>query len=378
MTGLVYLDIAIGVIFLILVFSLFAGALQEAISAIFNLRAKSVYAGIWRMIGNKTEFDKFWDTPLIDSLKGPTSWWNHKPDAAGNAAKRNPSEVPTEIFTKSVIHRLRDELQEDVKARYKDDVDKLKAELEAVTLGDLPVLARRVVERVREDNASDLAKRVAIVLEGVEAKAEHIEAAINGWYDDTRQRFAGWYTRRTQWILVLIGLVLAVLTNTDPIRYGQELRENDALRKNVVAMAEEVAALDDMEDVLEHFGLDDAPDQGTETEIKAIRENVAGRIQQLTDKLDTIEARAGWSHCGEVAWLPCFLDTINPWSETYQKNYKPLLKRNPVPGWILLALGVMLGSQFWLDLLRRFVSIRSAATGILRLPREREVPETRT
>ena len=47
MTGLVYLDIAIGVIFLVLVFSLFAGAIQEAISAIFNLRAKSLREGIF-------------------------------------------------------------------------------------------------------------------------------------------------------------------------------------------------------------------------------------------------------------------------------------------------------------------------------------------
>lgn len=365
MTGIVYLDIAIGVIFLILVFSLFAGALQEAISAVFNLRAKSVYAGIWRMIGDKAEFDRFWNTPLIEGLKGPGSWRNHEPGEADNASKRNPSEVPTDIFTKSVIYQLREELKAGLKARTGIDANQMKADLRDVALSDLPTLAGRVMERAQQDGASQLTRRVAIVLEGVEANAESIEAAISGWYDDTRQRFAGWYTRRTQWILVVIGLGLAVITNADPIRYGQELRENDALRKNVVAMAEEVAALDDMEDVLEHFGLAEASSDAEAEEIGAIKANVARRIEQLSAKLDTIDATAGWSHCGDTAWAPCVWQTVNPLDDTYREQ----LRRNPVLGWILLALGVMLGSQFWLDLLRRFVSIRSAAAGILRLPR---------
>ncbi len=350
MTGLVYLDISIGVIFLILVFSLFAGAIQEAVAAIFNLRAKTLRAGILRMIGDTKEFRKFWNTPLIDSLKGPGTWTSRAFDPSSTADndtpdQRNPSQIPTNLFTKSVLHHLREELK--------------------VAPNDLGRLVERIREEAAGDKPGELVRRVAAVIEGVESQTDAIEAAIGAWYEATRDRFAGWYVRRTQWVLFVIGLVLAIITNTDPIRYGQELRENDALRKQVVVMAEEVAALDDLEDVLKHVGVAGGPATNENTaddeQLEAIRQNLAKRLSELSAGLENIGSSAGWSHCGDSAWVECFLRTANP----FDTGYREQLKRNPLLGWFLLALAVMLGAQFWLDTLRKFVSIRSAGAGLL-------------
>lgn len=339
MTGLVYIDIAIGVIFLILVFSLFAGAILEAISGIFNLRARVVFHGVHRMIGQHA-FGKFWQHPLIDGLKGPSNVLTGWLDSASESGKRNPSEIDPNLFAKAILAHLR-------------------SELDAKT-DDLPSLLKKVRDEAANDVQDALEQRVAAVLEGVEDTAEDVEKALVAWYESTRDRFSGWYVRRTQWILCVIGLIMAVGTNTDPIRYAHELRTNDALRAQVVLMAEEMSALEDLEDIRETLGLSD--NTKDKQALEDIRADVEKRINQFTNKLDKIETTAGWQHCKpETWWATCLWDTANPLEDVYPDV------PNPIFGWLLMTLGVMLGSQFWLDLLRKFVSVRSAATGILSL-----------
>ncbi|MEO1490753.1 MAG: hypothetical protein AAFV19_01195 [Pseudomonadota bacterium] len=407
MTGLVYLDIAIGVIFLILIFSLFAGAILEALAAIFNIRANSVREGIRNLIGNDDDFKAFWTAPLVEAVKGPPSlfsipgWisfgWSKIRDVIRYVQKddspkpgtlrRDPSDVPTKVFTRTVMRALYNQVPG---SAFETDQ----------TPENLAAFLRELRTKAKDAGDSSLLHRIGSVLDGVEADAKAVEAAIGAWYETARDRFEGWYIRRAQFLLFLIGLALAITTNTDPIRYGYELRENDALRQKVVTMAEETAALDELEDVLEHFGLDksdsdpsNAAGLPADAQIAEIRGNVEERLKKLTEELNEISAQAGWGHCpkftndvaGQFSW-DCFKwttgvgatwlsrDVLN-WPEpvTHQGEKIP----NPVFGWILLALGVMLGSQFWLDLLRRFVSIRSAGTGIFQQSQARQTDPER-
>ena len=380
MTGLVYLDIAIGVIFLVLVFSLFAGAIQEAISAIFNLRAKSLREGIFRMLGSdESEFQKFWKTPLIESLKGPTWAILRIFDGKSEKGKRNPSAIPTDTFVKSILFRVREELDDvspsdaaafltALRERGKQERAKLKAldaKMDAARKAGKPVPEPGV-----DELPNPLVLRVDSVLEGVSEQADEIETAIGRWYHETRDRFAGWYIRRTQAILFIIGLSLAIMTNTDPIRYGIELHSNDALRTKVVQMAEEVAAMDDLQDVAKKLDPTSSTLQD-DASLQDIQKNIVERSSALSDRLEELEASGGWSHCGDKGLsFRCFGQTIWYFSDA-RKRWKEEAKvtatvvtYSPL-GWLLLALGVMLGAQFWMDMLNRFVSIRSAGTALL-------------
>ncbi|MGD1927115.1 MAG: hypothetical protein ACFB03_23455 [Paracoccaceae bacterium] len=366
MTGIIFLDIAIGVIFLILVFSLFASAVQEAISAIFNLRAKSLRRGIYGMIGNSEEFKAFWKSPLIESLKGPMNVFEKAVGSTDIAAKaddnekRAPSDVPTDVFTKSVLHQVRAEIEK-VRKEIEDEAQDLKDKLKAVSPSDIPGLVEQIHAVAALERSPELVKRISIVLQGGETKAETIEAAIGTWYDNARERFAGWYIRRMQFWLFFIGLFLAVLTNTDPIRYAVELHHNDQLRQEVVEKATRISALEDLEDVMEALvPVEERPVADT-SDLEAIQKRISTELNNLSGELAAIDADTGWGHCrkppyAEQSWIACLWDTINPVAED-----RPI-DRNPVLGWLLLALAVMLGAQFWLDVLRRFVSIRSAAT----------------
>ncbi|MEM9061554.1 MAG: hypothetical protein AAGD13_13925 [Pseudomonadota bacterium] len=365
MTGIIFLDIAIGVIFLILVFSLFASAVQEAISAIFNLRAKSLRRGIYGMIGNADEFKAFWQSPLIESLKGPMNVFEKKivstemAKKGDDTNKRAPSDVPTDVFTKTVLHQVRNQIDE-LRTKLDEEARELKDKLKEIAPSDIPGLVEQIHIVAASDRSPELVKRVSILLHGVETKTEHIEAAIDSWYDNARDRFAGWYIRRMQFWLFFIGLFLAVLTNTDPIRYAVELHRNDQLRQDVVQKATEISALEELEDVMEALvPVEDRP-KGDTTNLEAIQKRVLTEVGNLQSELGKIKADTGWDHCKEARYatdtygFECFFDTIEPISED-----RPIA-RNPLLGWLLLALAVMLGAQFWLDMLKRFVSIRSS------------------
>lgn len=350
MTGLIYLDIAIGLVFLLLVFSLFASAIQEAVTAIFNLRAKSLREGIRRMIGNDPEFQAFWNSPLINSLKGPQNLIEKLAPStttatlSGDRISRAPSSVPTDIFTKTVLSEIHKALQ--------------------TSPNDVQNFVTEVHEKARADDAPELVKRISIVLQGVENDAKEIEAAIGKWYDDTRDRFAGWYIRRMQAWLFVTGLLLAMLTNTDPIRYAVELRENDALRQKVVQIASEISTMEELEDVVEALLPAPAEGDSEQSDLEKIRDDILAKSKAMSAKLNEIEANIGWKHCDTPEFeskgrLRCFWETVWPWAES------DLEMRNPILGWLLLGLGVMLGAQFWLDMLRRFVSIRSAGTNLM-------------
>ncbi|MEL6208772.1 MAG: hypothetical protein AAFR44_01020, partial [Pseudomonadota bacterium] len=180
-------------------------------------------------------------------------------------------------------------------------------------------------------------------------------------YDNARERFAGWYIRRMQFWLFFIGLFLAVLTNTDPIRYAVELHHNDQLRQEVVEKATRISALEDLEDVMEALVTVEERPAADTSDLEAIQKRISTELNNLSGQLAAIDADTGWAHCrkepyAEQSWIACLWDTINPIADN-----RPI-DRNPLLGWLLLALAVMLGAQFWLDILRRFVSIRSAAT----------------
>ena len=351
MPGLVYLDIAIGVIFLLLVFSLFASAIQEAISGLTGWRGRNLRRGVhWLIEGlaeHKTrdqagsrDFDGIWNSPLIASLQGPPAvgpslgrwaifeiWAFFQPSKAKETeTNRPPSYIPPETFAKAILGFLRDNKR-----------------LTGFTAAEIDTLAQ---------SPHLLDKRIAAVLHGIENEQAKAEKAIAEWYDNSMARISGWYVRNTRMVLFWIGLSLAVTTNTDPLRYATELRENAALRAAVVNQASQVAALEDLEAVSSTLGI--AATAEAKKNLKALTEEVRAHSAQLGEQLSAIKADAGWGHCGagetqgRLSWS-CFWKTVSGGSDI----------PSPVIGWLLLSFGVMMGAQFWFDLLKSFVSFRS-------------------
>lgn len=134
-TGIALLDVAIGVIFAILTFSLVASTLQEAIASILNWRGRVLRRGLFRLLQESTKADtligrtllpkdlrqdaeltlEFLKDPSIRALQGSKSWLGRQ--FAGNTSDpdleevgRMPSAIPRESFAKALIDTLRRKL----------------------------------------------------------------------------------------------------------------------------------------------------------------------------------------------------------------------------------------------------------------------------
>ena len=62
--------------------------------------------------------------------------------------------------------------------------------------------------------------------------------SLADWYNNAMDRVSGWYKNRTQKILFVIGLALAISLNADTIRIVKQLSTDSTLRRSIVGVAQ--------------------------------------------------------------------------------------------------------------------------------------------
>ncbi|RMF41684.1 MAG: hypothetical protein D6754_00420 [Alphaproteobacteria bacterium] len=330
MTGMVYLDVALGLIFTVLIFSLLASAVQEVLAGLFSWRSRALRAGVARLVGEK--FGTIWKSPLIDSLRGPG--FGFPAPAADSPGKRDPSYIDPKIFASALLDGLG-------------------------LAGKSPAAIVEEMHRLeRNGTASDIHRRLAAVLAGIEAGAAGAEAAIAQWFDAAMERVTGWYVRRAKFVLFFIGLALVGFTNTNLFAIGEQLLADEGLRARLVAEAEAVAEFDTLDEVRARMGLGATEQLGPE-DLVAWSAAVKGEIAARRAALEATGVPTGWArcnaagepqeggpfHCGFVDWREGIVSVLS---------------------WLAMAALVTLGAQFWFDLLKQFVAVRSAGVRALK------------
>jgi hypothetical protein len=311
MAGSAYLEVAIGVIYIFLVYSLIASAFQESISSLLQWRSSALKAGVKQILGPHIE--KFWSTPVIESLKGP-AWsmlsWN-------STGRRDPSYIPPNLFAKALLTEF---------------------ELDKVDPADI----RDKLKEVFKD--SEEAKRLETVLTNVKDDLEAIEVALAKYFDQVMDRVSGWYVRRVKVFLFLIGLALAAATNFNVISYAKHLAENSEARAAVVTAAEGAAAIGEIAEL--------------ENTLKG-EVDLTNEVSTLVTKLQTyIEQESGSKNAPNVGYGSCKEQNLG----TVDCIQRVVLTDLGLFTWILLAMATTLGAQFWFDLLKNLVRVRS--TGV--------------
>ena len=165
--------------------------------------------------------------------------------------------------------------------------------------------AAALVDRVRDDPVLGPAFR-ALSNAGAETVAD-LRREIANWFDEGMNRVSGWYRRRAQLIIFVIGAVVAVSANASTVHVVRDLWEDDALRYALAQQAVAAAADAESSDTLQ------VPD----------------------DLLASFplgwEGVSGWGVGGWIAHLF---------------------------GWLFTAVAVSLGAPFWFDLLSRVAKLR--------------------
>lgn len=188
-------DVAIGMIFLFLLVSLLATAIQEAWAGKSNLRGKLLYAALRNMIGpEKTQ--KIFNHPIIAGT------------VLGDERKL-PSYLDKENFAKAFINSLKG-------------------------YTGLPEELNTMEEKIRTIPDARLRE---VLLSFKTTKEEELVTQLANWFDTGMDRVSGYYKRIVQNRLLVTGLALAVILNADAIYIFKHLSTDEKARMSVVQSA---------------------------------------------------------------------------------------------------------------------------------------------
>ncbi|MCL6294866.1 hypothetical protein [Jejuia spongiicola] len=347
MTGSVALDVVIGLVFIYLLYSLFATVIMEIINSFLGLRARNLRYALRRMLmnerhakwfDNKIEdsywlsffknlinlipraFLKIWNTFLKFSgrsgnLKDPELFhlFYNQPIIkylGGGGIANKPSYMSPKNFSKALVDSLNsdisivvlfkkfgvdtnllkqefilldetsvfmkayNEIEDESKTfegwfEKRTDIEKLgiasevfpnniglKRNLNAMQqlINGGEVKRRQPLEQLFEDASfdakikaglallpkeSDTRKHIESLLTDADTKVDEFKLLLEQWFNDTMERSTGWFKRRVQYILFIVGFVLAVSFNADTINIVKKLSKDPDARAELVELAVE-------------------------------------------------------------------------------------------------------------------------------------------
>lgn len=283
MFGSTILDIAIGLVFVYLLLSLVCTAAREIVEGWMRHRAKDMESSVKDILGNA----------LANSV------YTHGLITALSPGGEKPSYIPSQTFALALMDAL----------ATGGAANALTAPAAPGRPAPAPLPA--LVQSV----ANIPALRTLIQAAG--ADAVRVRENIEGWFNNAMDRVSGVYKRRTQKIILFMGLFIVCLVNADSVQIANTLSHDAALRATLVASAQEYAKSDPTH----------ATGQKPEEKMKS-----------LTDEIGKLGLPLGWH--GRPGGL-------GKWVEK-------------VLGLLVTALAISLGAPFWFDLLNRVINIRSS------------------
>ena len=299
------IEVVIGLLLIILFYSLLASVIMELISSFLSTRGKHL-AGVLKSLlapggTSKEVLQKFEDSPIFKQLSGSFL-----------GKKSPPSYISADTF-QSILFKV---LSDKGKGKaLKDVIDALEDENLKEVLGQL--------------------------LEEADFKIPDFKARIEKWYEDVMDRASGWYKRNVQRSLLVLGLVIAVVFNVDTLAVYHNLLKASAVDlENLVTLAE---AVSEKEIYVEGTEETDGTTAGNTGARRYVNQDVYQLIEtNLADVQDPLGI--GW--------------------ENVPPSSSPVYWLLKLFGWVITAICISKGAPFWFDILKKAVNFR--ATGEFR------------
>jgi len=310
--GSTALEVAVGMIFVYLLLSLLCLAFSEYLEAWFNFRARDLRKGIELLLN-----DTVMGEGSVDLAKRLYAHGLIRP--LYRTADNLPSYIPARTFALALWNMAGGGANGAT-----TDLEKIKG-----------VINANVPNR-------ELKEALLTLIDEAGGDFEKARRNIEDWYNGAMDRVSGWYKRRVQMILLIVGFIASAAINADTINITKALAGDDALRKSVVASAELTAA-------------SPLPTTSpTLTDPAAQIEAARRKMQNVRAQLSELGLPLGWVgnrydgngqmvNASDPRRLP---GTVSEW----------LLK---IVGILLTGLAISQGAPFWFDLLNKVMVIRS-------------------
>lgn len=204
---LAMLQVVIGLVFVMLLFSLLASTVLEFVAGFLSLRGKQLITAIQNMVGPQMS-QEFVQHPFFQQL----SIGSREKAKVGQTEQTLPSYITAGTFSSILLDLL--EI---------DTTEQLEERIEAMPEGGLKKLVRFLYRQAGGD----------VLL---------FKQKVEGWFNDVMDRASGNYKRSSQRWLLCIGLVIAVLFNADALKIYHNLSMNSTLREVMTEAAGDYVA----------------------------------------------------------------------------------------------------------------------------------------
>ena len=326
MFGSEIVDVAIGLVLVFLFLSLVCSSAREAIETVLKDRARDLENGIGEMLNDRDRrnlLPKFYQHPLINGL--------FRGDYAPGKTRNLPSYIPPRAFALAIMDLVKSSVMQGANTSVNVAETAIATAMSAVDFKNAVLL-------LPQDSALRGALLPLIAAAGDDISA--IRQNIEGWYNATMDRVSGWYKRRTQVIIAILGLLIAGIMNVDAISITRYLNTNQTARSVIIAEAERIT------------------------------HEAQPSSSNLGDPLIFLKRQGGVP----FGWV--FTREANQSQGDFERDWRRA--PNSFYGWLLKVSGILftgfavaLGAPFWFDVLNRFMVIRSTIKPQEKSPEEK-------
>ncbi|KAA5536781.1 hypothetical protein F0919_03675 [Taibaiella lutea] len=367
----VALDVVIGLVFIFLLYSLFATVVSEIIATALGLRARNLMESVGQMLEDEKDRSKL--EKVIDSLR-----LMKKPD--GDFVKKFyqlpeikklkntgfsslPSVMRSGSFSRAIYQKL-------FGAGF---IDKDSIEAKIMEGGDILSPETKIyVLNLWKDSYGDI---------------EKFKASLEHWFDRTMEQCTEWYKRKIQVVLLILGFVMAWCFNADTIGIIHKLSTDKKAREEMVTMATAY--------IQNNKNIPITPTNGCDScdsvSVKSFNQKLDSLLK-IKSQLDKDIAKAN-SLLGSGSWLPDSVMVLKD-SATGKRLYIPELDATAAlkisklsnatvnkyyvfsscdkwhylfsmfcvhfMGFLITAIAISLGAPFWFDMLNKLIQLRTS------------------
>jgi hypothetical protein len=380
-----YIDIAISMMLIFLVFSVIVYVIQELVAFNLQYRGKMLWRALAQVldgvafknsralskdgiVNNKTPdlTELLFDHPQVQSLQ--------KDD------KKKPPYIPASNFALAVVEMIAQNTPApsgNLLTDFNSGLDVLAKNVGYTVNGFLPGI---------KPTAGTAPPIVAILqsIRKVSGTIDDLRQNIEKWYNDYMNRVTGWYQTHTLLTVRLIAIAITIFFNLNAIRLVRDIANSSVLRNNLVGIAEQVTDHPEVVNSLynRRFATDSARirdkykpvidgaqkdsqklaklQREVEDSLNASATKFTGLqikgIRMLTDTLSAVHLPIGWTSAMlKSAWnkVRSFFDGDVVWSRLAELGLLLL-------GWLITAGCLSMGAPFWFNLLIQVVNVRRA------------------
>lgn len=257
------INVFIGLTFLFLIYSLFVTALQEAIATILKRRSRMLYSGIRTMLTNTPRVPVSKRVKSVLHFFGAISWWlQYIFLSIAQLFSKSEERAKKILLLKTLLNaqstdvKLYERLYKNpIIKNFRQNVYFNKPSY--ISPQNFSTLLVEEIKNLKQSNRSKTATfqlvedtlmefKDRIDNEAVDILKFHLNEAagdldvfksrLEKWFNDSMDRVSGWYKRNTQFILLLLGLLLSVVMNIDTIEIVNYLSKNKQAAEKLAEM----------------------------------------------------------------------------------------------------------------------------------------------